>query len=805
MKAFLFLRTLIYEKPLMPFVVILSYIILGVLLSFRNRNLLPIFLSGFLLFGVIFNLFASYEEVTKFGINQDVFTELVSLLLHSPAIFLILLSARITFSSILGLLSLILLFLKGFIIVKKWFKASFCEQILLSFAFGFGVTSLLTFILAALQLLTLRNILLMDLAFFSGIFLIPRKNFELPEIKIVLNQSEKRICIFFGVILFLGLLYALLLPPLEWDSLAYQAYYSKIIYENGGLPVLFGPSIGIEMSAAYPSGYQMLGCYIYVISGGPHVQFMTILSYIAGLLSLIVTFLFSNQTIPSHRMYAVAAALAVPFFLAFSASPHYLTLLIFFHALFLFYLTRYILEDNVNSLYISAVFLGFACLTSYLALVSFLFLILAYARKKFSAKAFLVTLVIPGILALPVYVRNFYFTGNPLFPLFGRGHQLENLLWVSNASHFRTQRIYAGLEVTSPFSILDFLVNRISSVRPLLPLLIVVGVLFLIFVRPKTNEKKWLALCFLASIFIFFVRPAFDRYLLVYIPVYASFFAWLIYKSECLSFSIFKRSLQFALMVSLSILVFGLVVTGPLMVASHLKQFPDRPLDQWAYVRQFYPHDTPCWKWLHENTPEDKCIAMYDIRYYYIDKKIFPLDGLEAVPLYTMSSDEALAFLQGKNVIYWFSSRWTSPADDTCPPAYYENPLTPLLGSDVLPLVFVSGQSAVYAVGPQKIDYQRILESENVLYPVNKYEYHFEQGKMVYFDIPGDLHGKTIILRFSRFVIGGLYKGHAASILLLGELIEEIEGDTFILVAYSGKYTLYVESEASFTVVVSIV
>ena len=798
------IRGLLYQEPFILLIIILVYLLLGVVLSLKNVKILPLFLSGFLLFGVVFNLYASYEEVLKFGINQDVFTGLLSVLLHSPAAPLLLASVDFDPMWVLGALVIGFMGLKGVVIVKKWFKTSFVEQILLSAAFGFGITSLVMFFLAALQLLTLRNVLLTDAAFFSAVFLIPRRIIELPESKteITLPPAEKNLWVLIGIILLGGFLYAGLFPPLEWDSLAYQAYYSTLIYENQGLPSLFGPSIGIEMSAAYPPAYQMLGSYTYILSGRAETQFMTVLSYISGILSLVTVFLFASQVVSSHKMYAVIAALAVPFFLGFSASPHYMTLLIFFNSLFLYYLSLYILKKDVNSLYLSAVFLGFACLTSYLGLASFLFLVIAYARERFPIQIF----TIPAVLASPPLVRNFYFTGNPLFPLFGLGRQLQNPLWASNTAHFETQTVYAGLSLTSPFSILDFLINRISSVRPLLPLIIVIGVLVLIRIRPKNKETQWLVTCFLASVFIFLVRPTFDRYLLIYIPVYSSFFAWLLYKSEELSFNILKRSLQLALISSLSIVVVGILITGPLMVASHVKQFPDRPLDDWAYVRQFYPHDTPCWRFLNEYTPSDRYVATYDIRYYYIDKKIFALDGIEALPLYTMSYEEALNFLKEKDVIFWFSSRWTSPADATCPPAYFENPLTPYLGNDELPLIFISGQSAVYAVGRQKIDYQKILETEKVLYPVKGYEYSFDRGYMVYFDIPGDIQGMTVVLRFSQPVEASLHKGHAASSALLGELVEEVKGDTLTLSpAHSGKYTLYIESGTPFTVVVYIV
>jgi hypothetical protein len=583
--------------------------------------------------------------------------------------------------------------------------------------------------------------------------------------------------------------------------LAYQAYYSRLIFDKGGLPLIFGPSIGIEMSAAYPPAYQLLGCYLYIFMDTADAQFMSLLSYLAGILSLCVVFFFSTLFLPSYRVYAVLATMSIPFFMAFSASPHYLTLLIFFNALYLYYLSHFILSGNKHALLVSVIFLGFACLTSYLALASFLFLVIVWMKNRFNP---LFGCIPVGILS-PVLVRNAYYTGNPLFPLFGWGHQLQNFLWHSNTAHFETQTIYAGLSLTSPFSILDFFVNRISSIRPLIPIILMAGLFMILFYRPKKEREKWLIMFFLASIVIFLIRPTFDRYLLIYTPVYGVIFAWLISRSNNRDALILQRSLQMALLGSLSIVIVGMVITGPLMMASHIKQFPEQPLNQWAYIRQFYPHDTPCWKWLNENTPDDASVATYDIRYYYIDKPIFALDGLEAIPLYDMSPQEAIAFLREKGAQYWFSSRWTSPADETCPPAYFENPLTPYLGSNILPLVFLSGQSAVYVIGPHEVDYQEILEKEAILYPVHGVEYRFDEGKMIYLDIPGDLQDKKIILHFSIPVQAGLYEGHAASPSLLGEVIlEEVRVKDLIIPGISGKYTLYIVAE-SFSVSVEII
>ena len=797
-----FVRALIYEQP--GWVLFLSGLYLGtmLLLSLRIRRTMPVMLSILILGMVVVNVFASYQEVLKFGITQGVFTDLLRIFIHSSLVPLAFLTADIGVPVALGVLGICLIMLKGYVVVRKWISGSLAEKIMLSAAFGCGITAFSMYVLAAFQVLSLKNILIIDGAFFSAVILLPTHTFHLPAVTFHISRREKQVYLFLTVLLCCGLFYTLLVPPLEWDSLAYQAYYSRLIFDTEGLPLIFGPSIGIEMSAAYPPAYQMLGSYLYFFMGTANAQFMSLLSYISGILSLCAVFFFSTLLLPSHRLYAVVATMAVPFFMAFSASPHYMALLIFFNALFVYYLSHYILAKNQCVLLLAVIFLGFACLTSYLALASFLFLVIVWIKTRFNiGYAF-----IPVAILSPVLVRNLYYTGNPLFPLFGIGHQLQNFLWLSNTAHFETQTMYAGLDLTSPFSVLDFFVNRISSIRPLIPLILITGLVLLLVHRPKEEREKWLIMLFLASILIFLVRPTFDRYLLVYIPIYAVVFAWIFSKAEEMKSIFLQRSLQVALVGSLGIVVVGMTITGPLIMASHVKQFPDQPLDQWAYVRQFYPHDTPCWKWLNEHTSPDTSIATYDIRYYYIDGEIFALDGLDAIPLYDMSPDEAITFLKENNVQYWFSSRWTSPADETCPPAYFDNPLTPYLGSDILPLVFLSGQSAIYGIGPQEVDYQTLLEHERMLYPVQGMTYQFKEGKMVYFDISGDLQDKTIILHFSVPLQVGLYSGHAVSSSLLGEVImEEQEVNRIIIPCISGKYTLYIVSDESFSVIVEII
>ncbi len=177
-----FIRIQVYEQPMAMSLVLFVYILLGTLLSYKNRKILPFFLSGFIAFATIYNLFASYQEILKFGVNQSVFTGLFNVLIHSPILPLLLVSADINISTLIGIGAIVLIILKGIIITRKFFKASFIEQILLIFGFGSGITAFLMFILAALQLLTVRNVLLVDVAFFSIVFLAPSKKLEIKPI-----------------------------------------------------------------------------------------------------------------------------------------------------------------------------------------------------------------------------------------------------------------------------------------------------------------------------------------------------------------------------------------------------------------------------------------------------------------------------------------------------------------------------------------------------------------------------------------------------------------------------------------------
>jgi hypothetical protein len=124
--------------------------------------------------------------------------------------------------------------------------------------------------------------------------------------------------------------------------------------------------------------------------------------------------------------------------------------------------------------------------------------------------------------------------------------------------------------------------------------------------------------------------------------------------------------------------------------------------DKYQYLSRVY-EEADAWQWINENTPLTARIATFDIKLYYINRDVLPLDGNESAPLYYMKTiDESLKFLQDKGVTYVLSVPWASPTDNRMPPAYGWCPFIRYLGDpNFFPPLFVGRNgTTVYHVGP---------------------------------------------------------------------------------------------------------
>jgi hypothetical protein len=195
----------------------------------------------------------------------------------------------------------------------------------------------------------------------------------------------------------------------------------------------------------------------------------------------------------------------------------------------------------------------------------------------------------------------------------------------------------------------------------------------------------------------------FPRYLLIALP--SSVVAFSVTIIYLLNINSRTRSLGLAI---LSIFAISSALVLPYM--NSLKPPATLADDKWIYLTRIF-EEADAWRWINENTPINARIATFDIKEYYVERDIMPLDGNESAPLYKMNTiEEAIAFLKDRGVTYVLSVPWASPMDPRMPKAYKLCVLTRYLGDPrYLPPVYIGPNgTTVYQVGP--IDEKKIYE-----------------------------------------------------------------------------------------------
>jgi hypothetical protein len=745
-----------------------------------------------LLAGFIFGLFTLYMILLSLHILNYGLSWIPSFLAPIPMPPL-----SIT-NPLLGFTAFILILFKGALLERTLLrqKSSTLESFCLMFGFGFGITSFQVMLLSLFHVLYFHLVMISDVLLISSLVIIcllraSFKGFEdiknetthafvrfIRVVKLrfmsgvgrIFNHQNIRIHIWEILILcalgalFVASSYYAIAAIVEWDSLAYIANYAKLIYKNNGILDLHGPSIGLEMSAAYPIGFQSLGVYFYKYVGGVDDFYMRFLSPIFYLLTLLASYLFSTELFSSikERLLLLFTASSTPllvYYIAFSG--HYLSYLIFLTTAFLYFLMKYLRTREQKFLIIASLFGGFASLVSYLGLLSLIFLGVSITlRKSFliSVKAFLINLVVP----LPYLLRNFILLKDPVYPLLSR---FLDPLWASREVHFNLQSIYVGLQLGSAFSIIDFLIMRFPGVRPLVVIVILLTPLLLIHLwrtrklREVSTPEKCLLLFLFISFSCFLAQSTFERYVLPFIAIYACTYVWLIVFAK--KFKMMKlASILILIMISSFVITLGAALGGYRTSSANVRV--NNIMD---YLEYYYPDDASIWKWLNENTGQNEKVASFDIRYYYIIPEVVPLDGQLARPLYRsdITVDEALHHLKSLDIKYIYSTRWSSPMSPVTPPAYYQNIVTRYLGDpSYFPPVYVKGSSAVYHVGALNISelVARYL-SQDVIPPLIGYNITLQRlitnntlppTIMLYLSIPCDYHNRVkLIIRAKSF------------------------------------------------------
>jgi len=595
-----------------------------------------------------------------------------------------------------GWMGFAFIFVNGFllsnILVRD--RVGITERLLLSAGLGFGVTYLMMILIGILWEISLFTVILTQVSIFIALLLAAinrglRLDFNghlkksyVPKF----NPFESILLIVIGIFVIVAIYQTVAYPTVDWDTLAYGVNYAKIIFKAGKIPLIAGPSIGLEMSASYPPGVQSLAVYLYTFAGIANDFYFRILQPIFGLATILATYKFA-MILTKNRTVAVFAIFTLSimstFWLLFVLETYLmcLTLMLMLSALFFFKAYKSNDADAKKYEIVGTIFCGFATLTSYIGLFSFGILLLYSINRRLPSKRFSWLVLLASILVLPWYMRNLLLLGNPIFPFFGIGNYLDPLLLSSSMQHFQNWS-------NVPFNDLYSTICKIGAG------LLFLGIVDLTFIKRKQFFLITPFYLLLVALLIMGVHIPFVRYLIIALPASAVIIAAST-RSLFTAYTLVRRSTAIIL---ISMVLISSAIVLPCI--NSFKPTPTRGDDKWSYIQFFEEGDA--WKWINENTPIDARIATYDIKQYYIERDIFMLDGNEAVPLYKMDTiEECIDFLEESNVTFVLSVPWASPSDTRMPPAYKWCTLTRYLGDpSYLPPVYVGlNGTAVYHVG----------------------------------------------------------------------------------------------------------
>ena len=590
---------------------------------------------------------------------------------------------------------------------------------------GLGLTALITIILGIfgnLFQLPLNTIILLLCVVFLSVILYKQRGKEKRSIQefFTTHFSLKKFrkptnfrlwllaCLAIGVIFFFCFYHALLTVIVHWDSLVYHAAMSVIMYNNHGIPLIAGPSIGIEMSANFPPLYSALGAYYYIQIGTIEDVFLRVISPVMGILTVLTTYKIGE--VLAGKKYGILSALFLamtPLFFRYSVYATSYSTLTFFCTVSILFLLLAIIRRDTRLWVVCGLFYGFALLTSYLAMYLAPFFVIAliyyfikmknYFRVNIKNASALVlsALMIGGVW----YFRNLILLGNPIYP------NAYTLLGGINIDPTIIETTFKGIEWSAAVSFFGGEVSILEKIGtlltfrthfPAISLLTVLGLALL----PTQNKKFWLISAWpltLSILVLSGVSWGFPRHIVFALPGFALLSSLPIVKAleKCekydrdkgyhskKAFTQIRNSMPSVhasdiIRISLAILLFAaflfpsltLSMGGQIWMDNLYDKPPDDYLwllknpnaDKWFVLNNLYP-EAIAWNWLNEHLNEGEKVATVENRIYYVkncsNDYFFYLDGWEARQLYNITDPTAiLQFLRNENVKYVVDVAW---------------------------------------------------------------------------------------------------------------------------------------------------
>ncbi|NOZ63610.1 MAG: hypothetical protein GXO71_01450 [Caldiserica bacterium] len=291
----------------------------------------------------------------------------------------------------------------GRLILKQSKFPAFLEEIIISFSLGAGAWAIFVLLLGLLGVIR-KEVYLLFLIPFSiyGLFLLVknRKDFHFYPPLLVLSP--------FLYLAFLGIF----TPPLSYDALAYHLAVPKFYIMQGKVTYL-----PYHLYSDFPFNMEMLYLLALRIFDDYIVKGLHLLMGVV--LGMAVYSWARREGGKKGGLWAALLYFSIPLFLQLSTLAYNDLALALFVFLSFYALSTF---SNRQGVILSGVFSGLAMGTKYTGILftlPFLFLyILFFNNEEKGWKAALIYLFVSLLTFAPWMIKNIYFTGNPLFPLF---------------------------------------------------------------------------------------------------------------------------------------------------------------------------------------------------------------------------------------------------------------------------------------------------------------------------------------------------------------------------------------------------
>ena len=294
--------------------------------------------------------------------------------------------------------------------------ASVWEEIAFSTAIGLGIVSYLVFGLGLLHLLY-RGIIFLALAVSTALTFPVFADAARRFVK-YWSRSSKWVPVSTSLailLIFIPILKMPLYPPTLWDSLLYHLPIAKLDVQTHSLA--YSPYIRYP---AFPQLNEMLFSLMMLLKddlAAQLVQFLMMLLIAIGMLAWGKR-LFSTTA----GIWAGVIWLSNPFVLVVGSSAYIDIGVTLFVTLGAYGFSNWLQTRRTSWLVLSGILFGLGAASKYLALPPLCALaavVLVLSIRNRNARPIAIFLLTAAMAAIPWYVRNYHYTGNPVWPYFG--------------------------------------------------------------------------------------------------------------------------------------------------------------------------------------------------------------------------------------------------------------------------------------------------------------------------------------------------------------------------------------------------